>query len=119
MASAYATQSPPCDALPLGGTWRCRARLVVWDDIVSMKSVLDVGPLKEFVVMQSTVDTLARCRALALAAMPVPGRAAAPRPPRCDALLLAAMPGVSDAEALACFSEKGRAFILAVLDRLP
>ena len=93
--------------------------MVVWVDIVSMKSVLDVGPLKEFVVMQSTVETLARCHALALATMPVPGRAAAPRPPRCDALALALPPGVSDAEALACFTAKGRAFILAVLDRLP
>ena len=90
---------------------------------------------------QSTVDTLARCHALALAAMPVPGPASAPQPPRCGALALAAIPvpgraaaprpppdggmlpiwapASADAVALACFSEKGRAFILAVLDRLP
>ena len=69
--------------------------------------------------MQSTVDTLARCRALALAAMPVPGRAAAPRPPPDGGMLPIWAPASADAVALACFSEKGRAFILAVLDRLP
>jgi hypothetical protein len=58
--------------------------------------------------MQSNVDLLARCKALSKAAMERAADVAAP-----------AASAATEAERLQVFTPKARAFILAVLDRLP
>ena len=69
--------------------------------------------------MESHVDTLARCRLLALAALERAANVAAPRSGLVASARLAPGLAIAELDELACFAPKARLRILEILDRLP
>jgi len=69
--------------------------------------------------MDTNVETLARCRLLALAAMQRAANVAVARPGPVVAAPMSSTSAAAEREQLACFAPAVRSRILEILDRLP